>query len=158
MLARFFTFGMLFLGATLALASQPASLAQILQAETPPEGVVFEIVTGDEDGLAWAIPQVQAAITKLRQRFPDLPVAVVSHGEEMFGLETGVRDSYRNVHTAVQSLLGDNVTVHACGTFAGWRGLSEEDFPAYVDVSASGPAQINDYLALEYVRLIVSDE
>jgi len=141
----------------LALAGE-IDIDRLLGAENPPEGVVFEIVTGDEDALEWALPQVKRAIDRLRQRFPDLPVAVVTHGEEMFALETGVRDSYTEVHDTVRSLLADDVTVHACGTFAGWRGLAEEHFPDYVNLSAAGPAQINDYRALGYTVIVVTDD
>ena len=68
------------------------------------------------------------------------------------------RDAYgaREVHEQVQSLVQDqNVALHACGTYAGWHGLAREDFPAYVDVTASGPATINDYVALGYVKIII---
>ena len=145
------------------LASMPgqateADLERLLARDAAPEGVVFEIVTDDEDGLEWALPRVKQAIERLRARFPGLPVAVVTHGEEMFGLETSVRDSYTEVHQTVRSLLADDVSVHACGTFAGWRGLAEEHFPDYVDLSASGPAQINDYRALGYTVIVVTDD
>ena len=141
----------------LALA-QEIDLDPLLNARTPPEGVVFEIVTGDEDALEWALPQVKRAIDRLRQRFPELPIAVVTHGEEMFALETSVRDSYTEVHDTVRSLLADDITVHACGTFAGWRGLAEEHFPEYVNLSAAGPAQVNDYRALGYTVIVVTDD
>ncbi len=141
----------------LALAGE-IDIDRLLNARTPPEGVVFEIVTGDEDALEWALPRVKHAIDRLRQRFPELPIAVVTHGEEMFALETSVRDSYTEVHDTVRSLLADDVTVHACGTFAGWRGLAEEHFPDYVNLSAAGPAQINDYRALGYTVIVVSDD
>ena len=141
----------------LALAGE-IDIDRLLNARTPPEGVVFEIVTGDEDALEWALPRVKRAIDRLRQRFPELPIAVVTHGEEMFALETSVRDSYTEVHDTVRSLLADDVTVHACGTFAGWRGLAEEHFPDYVNLSAAGPAQINDYRALGYTVIAVSDD
>ncbi len=142
----------------LLLAARDASVEALLQEKSAPEGIVFEIVTGDDDGLEWALPRVRQAIERLRRRFPELPVAVVTHGQEMFALEKGVRDSYPGVHATVRSLLADGVTVHACGTYAGWRGLAGEDFPAYVDLSAAGPAQVNDYLALGYVRILVRDE
>ncbi len=148
--------GLLFLP-LLALAGE-IDLDRLLNAGTAPEGVVFEIVTGDEDALEWALPRVKRAIDRLRQRFPQLPIAVVTHGEEMFALETSVRDSYTGVHDTVRSLLADNVTVHACGTFAGWRGLAEEHFPDYVNLSAAGPAQINDYRALGYMVIVVTDD
>ena len=79
--------------------------------------------------------------------------------QEMFSLQK--RDEYGTpeVHNQVKSLVTQqNVVLHVCGTYAGWQGLADEDFPAYVDVAASGPAQINDYVALGYVKIIIEDE
>ena len=50
---------------------------------------------------------------------------------------------------------GSDIPVYVCGTYAGWRGLSDEDFPDYVNVAAAGPAQINDFVALGYSRVLV---
>ena len=45
--------------------------------------------------------------------------------------------------------------VHVCGTHAGWFDVLPEDFPDYVDVAAAGPAQVNDYRALDYVLIVL---
>lgn len=140
-------------------ADTNASLNQLLNQKEAPEGVVFEIVTGDDDALEWAIPRTREYIRQLRAKFPALPIAVVTHGQEMFSLQT--RDEYGTpeVHNQVKSLVEQqDVVLHACGTYAGWRGLAEEDFPAYVDIAASGPAQINDYVAIGYVKVIIREE
>ena len=55
----------------------------------------------------------------------------------------------------MRSLLADDITVHVCGTHASWRGKVDEDFPDYVDVAVSGPAQINDYQALGYELVVL---
>ena len=131
-------------------------LKQLLNQKEAPEGVVFEIITEDDDGLEWAIPRTQQYIKQLHEKFPQLAIAVVTHGREMFSLQK--RDVYgaREVHEQVQSLIQDQgITLHACGTYAGWHGLAREDFPAYVDVTASGPATINDYVALGYIKIII---
>jgi len=44
-----------------------------------------------------------------------------------------------------------NIHVHVCGVHASWRSMTAEDFPDYVDVAPSGPAQINQYRTLGYV-------
>lgn len=135
------------------------TVARILRAPEPPPGVVFEIVTGEEDGLDWALPLVRAQIERLRRRFPALPVAVVTHGEEMFGLAGEAAGGDPELHALAARLRGEHgVTVHVCGTFAGWRGLAPEDFPEVVDVAAAGPAQVNDYRALGWVVVRVSDD
>ena len=140
-------------------AASDATIMELIKAATPPDGVVFEIITDDDDGLDWAIPRTQQYIKQLHAKFPQLSIAVVSHGREMFALQK--RDVYgsQDVHNRVQSLIKDDkVTLHACGTYASWQGLAEEDFPAYVDVTASGPATINDYVALGFVKIIIEDE
>ena len=140
-------------------ADTNASLNQLLNQKEAPEGVVFEIVTGDEDALEWAIPRTQKYIQQLRARFPELPIAVVTHGQEMFMLEKRNEYSTPEVHTQVKSLVEQqDVVLHVCGTYAGWQGLADEDFPAYVDVAAAGPAQINDYVAIGYVKIIIEEK
>ena len=100
--------------------------------------MVIEIVTGDSIGLSWALPESQEYVSQLRQRFKDLPIAIITHGSEQFALTRKNQASNKKEHKAVRSLIQDsNVQVHVCGTYAGWRGLSDEDFPDYVDVAAA---------------------
>lgn len=128
----------------------------VLQANQPPTGVVFEIATGKRDSLNWALPLVKQYIGQLRQRFPDLPVAVVTHGREMFALQKQRVDrNATQVKSLTQQLVKEGVSLHVCGTYAARKNLSEEDFPEYVNVAAAGPAQINDYIAVGYVRIKV---
>ena len=139
--------------AALALpaASHAGDVDRLLERDAPPPGVVFEIIAWNDAFLQQALPRVRSDIARLRKRFPDMAFAVVSHGAEQFALLVDERFTYPLAHAVTRSLLADNVPVHVCGTHASWRGVSEEDFPDYVDVAASGPAQINDYLALDYV-------
>jgi intracellular sulfur oxidation DsrE/DsrF family protein len=139
-------------------ADSGGAIDEILQQPEPPPGVVFEIVTSDEDGLEWALPLTRSYIDKLQQRFPEMPIAVVSHGQEQFALQTRHREGQQAVHQQVRSLTGSDIPVYICGTYAGWRGLSDEDFPDYVNVAAAGPAQINDYIALGYSRILVQHQ
>lgn len=136
-------------------ADSERAVTRILQQNEAPEGVVFEIVTADSAGLAWALPLTRTYIKRLRKQFPALPVAVVSHGQEQFALQIRHDDSQEAVHDQVQSLTDGDVPVYVCGTYAGWRGLSDEDFPDYVNVAAAGPAQINDYVSLGYTRVLI---
>ena len=139
-----------------AAQARDVSLKEILALPSAPPGVVIEIVTSYNEGLSWALPQAQNAVAQLRARFKDVSVAIVTHGREQFALTQKQQTSHQAEHRMVQSLTQDKqVAVHVCGTYAGWRGLSQEDFPAYVDVAASGPAQINDYKALGYVLLVI---
>lgn len=138
---------------TSGLAQAADEIRTLLQSDKPPAGVVFEVLEGSGDALQWAIPRIADYAKRLRDRFPGLDIAVVSHGKEQFALQKRRRAEYREVHQGVQSLLGDEVQVHVCGTHAGWYGVTAEDFPDYVDVAAAGPAQINDYKQLGYVLI-----
>ena len=132
-----------------------AEVERLLAAPEAPAGVVFEIVKGEEEALDWALPQVARLSARLRARFPELEVAVVSHGREQFGLLADAAGPLAPIHAAARDLRGADIDLHVCGVHAGWEGHVPEDFPDYVDVAASGPAQIRDYrnLGFEVIRL-----
>lgn len=132
-----------------------ATLDQVLARPMPPPGVVFEIVDRDPRALEVALPWVKDASQRLKKRFPALPMALVTHGQEMFALQSSKRDASPAVHQLAETLSHDGIPVHVCETYAGWRGIGAESFPAYVDVAPEGPAQIRNYEALDYVRLVV---
>jgi intracellular sulfur oxidation DsrE/DsrF family protein len=135
-------------------ASDP--LEALLARPAAPPGVVFEIVDRDPRALEVALPWVKRAAQRLRQRFPTLPMALVTHGQEMFALQTTALEAHPAVHRLAASLARDDgIPVHVCETYAGWRGLAVEDFPDFVDVAPAGPAQVRSYQALDYVRLLV---
>lgn len=137
-------------------AGEAESVEALLAAEEAPAGVVFDVSTGDEDALVELLPRLKADIERLRTRFPDLPVAIVTHGTEQFALTQDNRDSNPGLHAITEELVTDkDVDVHVCGTHAGWYDVLPEDFPDYVDVAAAGPAQINDYRALDYVLIVL---
>jgi intracellular sulfur oxidation DsrE/DsrF family protein len=144
------------LALTGAAGAEPITLDELLTRPVAPHGVVFEIVDRDPSALEVALPWVKQAAQRLKARYPALPMALVTHGQEMFALQNGKRDSNPAVHQMAESLSRDDgIPVHVCGTYAGWRGLAPEDFPAYVDVAPAGPTQIRNYEALDYVRLVV---
>jgi intracellular sulfur oxidation DsrE/DsrF family protein len=134
----------------------PLTLDELLAHPVAPAGVVFEIVDRDPGALEVALPWVKQAAQRLKARHPGLPMALVTHGQEMFALQTGKRASNEAIHQIAESLSRDDgIPVHVCETYAGRRGLAAEDFPAYVDVAPAGPTQIRNYEALDYVRLVV---
>jgi intracellular sulfur oxidation DsrE/DsrF family protein len=149
----------LIMTAFLNLAFADSQIDHILAADMAPDGVVFEILEDDDDALGWALQRVARLSSKLRHRFPGLSIAVVTHGREQFALlsdEAGGLLS--SIHDNARQLRADDVDLHVCGIHAGWDGYTPEDFPEYVDVSASGPAQINDYLNLGYVLILLQRE
>lgn len=131
----------------------------LLAEKEAPAGVVFEIIEDDEDDLGWALPRIKELSAQLRNQFPDLAIAVVTHGREQFALLESARDEHRDIHQQTIELGEQGIDVHVCGVHASWYGNSPEEFASYVDVSASAPAQINDYEALgfELIRLEEND-
>jgi len=127
------------------------TIDDILKGQQPPAGVVFEIVSGQQKLLDVLLPRLKHDITRLRKRFPDLSIAIVTHGLEQFALTSKNSKSSVRAHSIVKQLVNeDEIKVHICETFASWQGVSAEDFPDYVDVAPAGPAQINNYLELDY--------
>ena len=128
----------------------------LLDAPSPPAGVVIEIVETVEGDLQTIWPEIEGAITRLKARFPELDIAIVTHGGEQFALQQKRIEEYPRLHQRVRTLSESGTPVHVCGAHAGWYGANPEDFPEYVDVSPSGPRQIKDYLDLGYRLLKIS--
>ncbi|MES9970097.1 MAG: hypothetical protein ABW092_08690 [Candidatus Thiodiazotropha sp.] len=138
------------------LALADAQIDRLLEADEEPAGVVFEIIEDDDDALGWALTKIARLSARLRERFPDLPIAVVTHGREQFGLLADEAEGLlAPIHDRAKQLRVDDIDLHVCGVHAGWDGYTPEDFPAYVDVSASGPAQINDYRNLGFELILL---
>lgn len=153
LLACFFA---LCLGLIGPAAAATATLEDLLARPAPPPGVVFEIVDRDPGALELALPWVKQAAERLKARHPGVPMALVTHGQEMFALQASQRAGNQKIHQLAESLSREQgILVHVCETYAGWRGLAAEHFPAYIDVAPSGPAQIRNYEMLDYVRVVV---
>jgi intracellular sulfur oxidation DsrE/DsrF family protein len=141
-----------------AVASNQEQVDWILKEKNPPFGVVFEIVEGSESDLQWAIAEVKKYSDQLRKRFPDIGIAVVSHGSEQFGLMKSETENLKEVHSTVKSLVqDDSIPVHVCGTHASWYGKSEKDFPDYVAVSPAGPTEIANYEDMGYEKIVLEE-
>jgi len=144
------------------VAATPASAAapdgevdHILALDKAPPGVVFEVVTGDPGALNSVIPRVSRYAERLRARFPDLPVAVMTHGSEQFSLLASEQGSYSDLHAQVRALSGEgDVDVHVCGNHASWRNNTAEDFPDYVDVASAASAKMREYRGLGYIVVL----
>lgn len=145
----------LFLPFTMAHANNQDDINQILAMEQSPIGVVFEVVEGDDDALEWAIPTINKYVKQLRKRFPDIGLAVVSHGSEQFGLMTSKQKEMAAVHKTVQSLVASDVPVVVCGTHASWRDKKASDFPDYVEVAPAGPTEIRNYEQMGYQLIVL---
>lgn len=148
---------------TLGLLISPAGAGLVeevdlaLNLKDRPFGIVFEVVTGDSNALEKVMPGIVKSVEHIRRKAPDMNIAVVTHGKEQFALTRDNTGTHGKVHKQVQSLVKDaGVDIHVCGTYAEWHNKAPEDFPDYIEVSAAGPAQINDYRTLGYVVIQVS--
>lgn len=135
----------------IATPLKAATLNEVLVMEQRPDGVVFEILAPNERSWEGMQPKLLQAVEQLHKRWPDLDIAVVSHGNEQFALTKEKASVFPELHKSVLDLGAAGVDVHVCGTYASWRDIKPEAFPDYVDVSASGPAQINDYKSIGYI-------
>ncbi len=139
----------------IASANSDAAINKILAMESAPDGVVFEVVSGKENYLQTALDKYDRYKKQLREKFPELDLAIVTHGSEQFSLTTANRDQYAETHQRVQRINDDEVPVHICETHASWRDITAADYPDYVNVAAQGPAQIRDYQELGYVLVVL---
>lgn len=127
----------------------------LLSASEPPSGVVFEVITSAEDAWTWIAPMLKQYRQQLLNQYPDIDIAVVSHGGEQFQL---VKDNKQNILPAVdtlQALSDEGVDLHVCGTHSSWRDVDDSAYLDFIDVSPSGPAQINDYIKLGYTHVMI---
>ena len=125
----------------------------IIDSNEAPEGVVFEIVSKDRQYLDWALPETKRLSAQLRDRFPKLDIAIVSHGSEQFALTEKQLADNAALNATLKSLAESNIQLHVCATHAERKGVAAEEFSKLVDVAAEGPAQINDYIKLGYLRI-----
>lgn len=152
----FFSLILLAVASASVAGTWESQVEQLLAQDEPPPGVVFEIVTGNEDALRSRLPEAARQAERLRRKFPKLDIAVVTHGRELFALMEVEQDAYAEVHDQVRSLTGDqDIPVYVCGRHAAWRGKVPEDFPDYVEVAAEGPATIEDYRKLGYIIILL---
>jgi len=139
------------------LANSDTDMAFILNAKNPPKGVVFEVAESEQDALTWALPKIQSYTQDLHKKYPSMKIAVVTHGTEQFSLLSENEYQYRSIHKTVKNLVNGNIPVHICGTHASWYDKDAMDFPDYVDVAPSGPAQIRAYQRQGYALIGINN-
>ena len=139
-----------------AFADTASEVDAIIARNEAPSGVVFEIAQNRETGWDGVASQVKNYAQRLRARFPQIKIALVTHGREQFALLKDNTEKYRSIQSGVRELVKDqDINVHVCGTHASWYEKQPEDFPDYIDVAPSGPVQINNYRELGYVLVVL---
>ncbi len=124
---------------------------KILKAGNSVEGVVFVVYEDEYDALEWVMPRLDHYITLLRNDLSEVPISIVAHGDEILALTNDQERIFPEVHDSIQTLKERyDIPFHVCGAYASLNGLSEDDFPSYIDVVPYGPAQISDYRMVGY--------
>ncbi len=121
--------------------------------EEAPPGVVVELIEWQDNSWQWATPLLIELRERLRQRWPDTDLAIVSHGGEQFQLTREQRGQQPRALAQLQGLVEDGVDLFVCGTHSSWRDVPQEAYLDFVQVAPSGPARINDYVDLGYVHI-----
>lgn len=137
-------------------ASTAEKIDKLLANETPPAGIVFDIDEWDSDALQWAIPLVRGHVDRLRTRFPDLEIAIVSHGDEEFALMRYAEPNFGTVHREVEALVADQVPVHVCAGHAVMSGYNENGFVDYVDKVPAGVETVAEYRRRGFIHIPVT--
>lgn len=128
------------------------AINQIVKADQAPAGIVFAVREYEEDALVWVLPRVERYMQEIRSSFPEISIAMMSHGDELTSLSHKKLADYGSMHTLLKKLVVEQqLQFHICGTMAEMNGFSADDFPDYVDVVPFGPTQVEDYLSLGYV-------
>ena len=134
---------------------QNAKLQQLLAAQQEPSGVVFEIMAWEDNSWDWAAPQLRSYVDQLRNKYPGLDIALISHGAELFDLARRAALQDTPAIRQLADLSAEGVDIHVCGEYAKWKRLEQRDFLEFVDVAASGSAQLANYIELgfEHIKL-----
>jgi len=127
---------------------------QVIENNKTIDGLVFTIFDYDESALASILPRILYYTAEIRKKYPNLPIAAVSHGDEMLSLTRDNINIYPEIHKNLKILVYHfDVSFHICGAFADLNDLEIQDFPDYVDVVPFGPTQIADYLSLGFQHI-----
>jgi len=138
-----------------AAHSSNSQIDELLASTTEPDGIVFEVLSWDKNTWTWAAPLIKDYRNQLLKKFPELDIAIVSHGAEQFQLTKDEAQNQPEAISSLESLTTDGVNLHVCGTHSSWNDISEDSYIDIVDVSPSGPAQINDYINLGYIKVLI---
>jgi len=128
---------------------------RLLAAGQKPDGVVFELMAWEDNTWDWASPMIESLTGQLRQKYPTIDIALVSHGSELFDLASSQNNAEVPSIKLLESLSDQNVAVHVCGNYASFKGMGVDDFLPFVDVVPSGPAQLDDYIKLGFVHMVL---
>lgn len=134
------------LWAVAAMAVSPeARVDELLAGQEPPRGIVFEVVEWDIDRLQAVMPRIGALVARVREGYPELPLVVMSHGEEQFGFMAHHLNSLPPLRSLVEALHRDGVVLQVCGGYAVMSGYDSRRFSPLVTPVAEAVGALAQY-------------
>ncbi len=153
---KFLVLAMLLINSVTGYAKecQHATVNKIISLNSEPEGVVFELSEYDNNAWDWASEMINSLSKQLKDKYPNIDIAIVSHGNEQFQLtQTNQGQNQHTISLLTNLVNNSNVDLHVCAVNSSWNNVPNDAYLDIVDVSESGPAKVNDYINLGY-RLI----
>lgn len=135
---------------------QNDKIDRLLSQTQEPDGVVFEVLEFGSDSWQWLSPMLENYTQQLRAKFPNIDLAIVSHGLEQFELTKQASISQPKAINTLKELSNQSVDVHVCGVHSRWVNVDESAYLDFVDVAKSGPATINDYKNIGYTLIEIT--
>ena len=116
-----------------------------------PAGVLLLVMEHDEEALQWVLPRVIRYVGQLRAKWRELPVVLLSHGDEMFALRSEYDALYPGIHQMARELVeNQGVLFNVCEAWASNEGVAWDEFPDFIDVVPFAPAEIENYRNLDF--------
>ncbi|WP_122032778.1 DsrE family protein [Aliivibrio sp. EL58] len=134
-------------------ALENKQVINIIESDTPPVGVVFEVMEWEDGNFEEVLKTIERYSEELKYRHPNIDFAVVSHGAEQFSLLKENEQSKGNIHLLTQSLVDDGISVEVCATHASWRGNEKDDFAEHIKVVDRAPVMIREYQSRGYILI-----
>lgn len=118
----------------------------IIRQDEAPRGVVLHTREYDESAYYWVAPRLEYYVSLIREKYPEIPLVIISHGDEIRSLTISSRPTNQEVHRIIRRLVEEYlVDFQICGAFATMNNLEHTAFPPYVNVVPSAPSALADY-------------
>jgi len=148
-----------FMISTFGLFSKASQIEDILTLNEEPPGVVFELIESTGYAWTWAAPKIRSYVSQLREKFPNIDLAIVSHGREQFSLTKKSTSSITEEVSILHNInKKDSVDISVCGSHSQWFNVSRENYLPFINVAESGPALINDYKNLGFIVVLLEED
>ena len=148
-----------FVISTFGLFSKASQIEDILILKEEPPGVVFELIESTHYAWTWAAPKIRSYVSQLKEKFPNIDLAIVSHGREQFSLTKKSASSIIEEISILKDMnKKDSVDISVCGTHSQWLNVSRENYLPFINVAESGPALINDYKNLGFIVVLLEED